>query len=205
MAKRAAAPPRWAPSMRRFAAVLCACLALAACTKGEGEWRTDNVDGLVHSLAFNLIDDAGRRVSAHDYRGKTVLLYFGYTSCPDLCPTTMSKLAQALKQARDHGAGDVVLFVTVDPQRDSLERLHSYMRAFGPRFVGLRGTPQELVALSKRYRISYSYGRPDKNGDYEVMHSTGVFVFDGTGRSRLLVLPNDTADAIAADLDRLAG
>ncbi|HMA88440.1 MAG TPA: SCO family protein [Burkholderiales bacterium] len=191
--------------MKLILAALGASLVLAACAKGDDKWRTENVDGLVHALEFNLTDDAGRQVNAQDYRGKTVLLYFGYTSCPDLCPTTMSKLAQALKQTRDHGARDVVLFVTVDPQRDSAGRLHAYTRAFGPQFVGLRATPQELTALSKRYRITYSYGKPDKNGDYEVMHSTGVFVFDGTGRSRLLVLPNDPADAIAADLDRLAG
>lgn len=191
--------------MKLILAALGACLVLAACAKGDDKWRTENVDGLVHALEFNLTDDAGRQVNAQDYRGKTVLLYFGYTSCPDLCPTTMSKLAQALKQTRDHGARDVVLFVTVDPQRDSAGRLHAYTRAFGPQFVGLRATPQELTALSKRYRITYSYGKPDKNGDYEVMHSTGVFVFDGTGRSRLLVLPNYPADAIAADLDRLAG
>jgi len=191
--------------MKRLIAALGACVALAACAKGDGKWRTDNIDGLVAPLEFSLTDDAGRQVSAGDYRGKTVLLYFGYTSCPDQCPTTLSKLAQALKETKDHGARDVVLFVSVDPQRDSLARLRAYAQGFGPQFVGLRGTQQELTALSKRYRISYSYGKPDKNGDYEVMHSTGVFVFDGTGRSRLLVLPDDPADAIAADLDRLAG
>ena len=159
----------------------------------------------MHTLEFSLTDDAGRQVSALNYRGKTVLLYFGYTSCPDECPTTLSKLALALKSTKDHGAGNVVLFVSVDPQRDSVGRLHAYARAFGPQFVGLRGTPQELTTLSKRYRITYSYGKPDKSGDYEVTHSTGVFVFDGTGRSRLLVLPNDSTDAITADLDRLAG
>jgi protein SCO1/2 len=190
--------------MRAFAAALCACLALGACSKGDGKWRTDNIDGLLPTLEFHLTDDTGREVSAQDYRGKTVLLYFGYTSCPDECPTTMSKLAQALKSTKDRGSSDVVLFVTVDPQRDSVGRLRAYTSAFGPQFVGLRATPQELTTLSKRYRITYSYGKPDKNGDYEVMHSTGVFVFDGTGRSRLLVLPNDSADAITADLDRLA-
>jgi protein SCO1/2 len=190
--------------MRTFAAALCACLALAACSKGDAKWRTDDIDGLVSPLEFTLTDDAGRLVTAQDYRGKTVLLYFGYTSCPDECPTTLSKLALALKNTKDHGAGDVVLFVTVDPRRDTAGRLRAYTRAFGPQFVGLRGTPQELTTLSKRYRITYSYGKPDKTGDYEVMHSTGVFVFDRTGRSRLLVLPNDSTDAITADLDRMA-
>jgi protein SCO1/2 len=190
--------------MRTLAAALCACLALAACSKGDAGWRTDNIDGLVSPLEFTLTDDTGRAVTARDYRGKTVLLYFGYTSCPDECPTTLSKLALALKSTKDHGAGAAVLFVTVDPQRDSAGRLRAYTSAFGPQFVGLRGTPQELTELSKRYRITYSYGKPGKNGDYEVMHSSGVFVFDGTGRSRLLVLPNDPTDAITADLDRMA-
>jgi protein SCO1/2 len=191
--------------MRTVLAALVALLVLAACGREEGKWQTDNIDGLMPSLEFNLTDDSGQPVTAQTYHGKTALLYFGYTSCPDVCPTTLAKLAQAIQATKSHGAGTVVLFVSVDPQRDSLERLHAYVHAFGPEFVGLRGTPDALRALSKRYRVTYSYGEPDKDGNYEVTHSTGVFVFDVRGRSRLLFLPRDSTAAITADLDRLAG
>ncbi|MDA8110207.1 MAG: SCO family protein [Betaproteobacteria bacterium] len=186
-----------------FALLAAAGLALAACTQ-KAHWRTDDIDGLMPRLAFNMTDDAGQPATGATYLGKTVLLYFGYTSCPDVCPTTLAKLAQALKDTKDHGANAKVLFVTVDPKRDTLSRLHEYVRAFGPWFVGLRGTPEELQALTKRYRVTYSYGKPDKDGNYEVTHSTAVFVFDGSGRSRLLMLPRDSAEAITSDLDQLA-
>ena len=189
--------------MKLLMSAIAACVALAACAD-KSNWQTASIDGLLPTLEFSMTDDTGRAVTAQTYRGKTVLLYFGYTSCPDLCPTTLARLAQALKGTRNHGADTVVLFVSVDPKRDSVNRLHRYVHAFGPWFVGLRGTPEELEALTKRYRVTYSYAEPDKEGDYEVTHSTGVFVFDGNGRSRLLVLPHHTDEAITADLDRLA-
>ena len=185
-------------------AVITICAALASCSPKEPQWRTDNINGLMPNLAFNMTDDAGRPVSDQTYRGKTVLLFFGYTNCPDACPTTLATLAQALKDTKTHGVGTLVLFVTVDPDRDTLSRMHDYVHAFGPWFVGLRGTPDELRALTKRYRVTYSYGKPDKAGNYEVTHSTAVFAFDGSGRSRLLILPRDSAAAITADLDQLA-
>jgi protein SCO1/2 len=188
--------------IQRLVIALAAGATLAACTD-QGTWRTENIDGLVPALELAMTDDAGRAVSAETYRGRTVLLFFGYTHCPDVCPTTLARLAQALGATQSRGAGTVVLFVTVDPRRDTVERLHEYVRAFGPWFVGLRGTPDETRALAKRYRVTFSYGEPDKSGDYEVTHSTGVFVFDGGGRSRLLILPRDPVEAISADLDRL--
>jgi protein SCO1/2 len=190
--------------LMRLLAVLAACAALAACSH-KVQWRTDNIDGLMPTLDFHMTDDSGKTVTAQTYRGKIVLLYFGYTNCPDVCPTTLAKLAQALKQTKNHGAGIQVLFVTVDPKRDSVSRMHEYVRAFGPWFVGLVGTQDELRTLTKRYRVTYSYGKPGKDGNYEVTHSSAVFVFDGSGRSRLIMVPHDSADAISADLDQLAG
>lgn len=190
-------------NLTRFLLMLAMCAALAACSH-KVQWRTDNIDGLVPTLDFHMTDDSGKPVTAQAYRGKIVLLYFGYTSCPDVCPTTLAKLAQALKNTKNHGAGMQVLFVTVDPKRDSVSRMHTYVRAFGPWFVGLVGTQDELRDITKRYRVTYSYGKPDKDGNYEVTHSSAVFVFDGSGRSRLIMVPHDSADAITADLDQLA-
>ena len=156
-------------------------------------------------LEFRLTDDSGRKVSAADYRGQTVMLFFGYTNCPDVCPTTLVKLSAALKRMGGAAQRVRVLFVTVDPKRDTLEVLHRYARAFGSRITGLRGSEAELHALVKRYRITYSYGKPDAGGDYEVTHSSAVFVFDAAGKARLMVLPNDGDKAIAEDLRRLVG
>lgn len=188
----------------RTVAVFAICAVLTSCARKEEHWRTDDINGLVPKLSFNMTDDSGRAVSAQTYRGKTVLLFFGYTNCADVCPTTLATLAQALKDTKSHGSRMKVLFVTVDPKRDTLAKLHAYVRAFGPWFVGLRGSTDELNAFTKRYRVTYSYGKADKSGDYEVSHSSAVFVFDGTGRSRLLVQPTDKAKAITADLDQLA-
>jgi len=179
-------------------------LLLAACG-GGGPWQLKDIKGVVPDLAFDLADDSGRKVSAADYRGQVVLLFFGYTNCPDVCPTTLVKLSAALNRMGEAAQRVRVLFVTVDPKRDTLEVLHRYARAFGTRVTGLRGGEAELHALAKRYRISYSYGKPDPSGEYEVTHSSAVFVFDVEGRARLMVLPNDGEQAIARDLERLAG
>jgi protein SCO1 len=179
-------------------------LLLASCG-GGGPWQLKDIKGVVPDLAFNLTDDSGRKVSAADFRGRTVLLFFGYTNCPDVCPTTLLKLSAALKELGAAAQGVQVLFVTVDPKRDTLEALHGYVRAFGPQVTGLRGNAAELRELAKRYRISYSYGEPDSSGNYEVTHSSAVFVFDAEGNARLLVLPDSGQKAIAHDLKLLVG
>jgi len=179
-------------------------LLLASCGGGEG-WHLKNITGVVPDLEFRLSDDSGREVSAADYRGQAVMLFFGYTSCPDVCPTTLAKLAAAMRQMGETARHVRVLFVSVDPKRDTLEVLRQYVHAFGPGIIGLRGSQAELQTLARRYRITYSYGKPDANGDYEVTHSSAVFVFDAQGKARLMVLPGDGAKIIAEDLKRLVG
>jgi protein SCO1/2 len=178
------------------------CALAASCAK-EQPWRLQNIRGLVPDLAFSMTDDEGRAVSAAEFRGKVVLLYFGYTNCPDVCPTTLATLAQAIRAAGNRGNDVRVLFVTVDPERDSLARMHEYVNAFGPEFVGLRATPEALKELTKRYRVAYSLEAPDAQGRYEVNHSSGVFVFDRDGRGRLLMLPKATVEDLSVDLQRL--
>lgn len=184
------------------AAVLSACALLSACG-GDGGWRTHDISRLVPALEFSLGDERGASVSAQDYRGKVTLLLFGYTHCPDVCQTTMAELAQALR-ASGAGPDDArVLFVTVDPARDSTAVMRAYVHAFGSRFVGLRGDAASLAALARRYRVSYTLGKPDAQGQYEVSHSSAVFVFGRDGRARLLFTPKDAPDAMAQDLRRV--
>lgn len=176
---------------------------LAACTARDPSYALKNVTGLVSPLEFRLTNQDGQPVTAADYRHDIVLLYFGYTECPDECPTTLTTLANALHALGPRSSRVRVLFVSVDPQRDTTAVLKRYVSNFGPEFIGLRGDQAALTDLSKRYRIAYHYEKPDKYGNYEVDHSSAVFVFDGRGRARLLAQSDNTAQQVASDLRRL--
>lgn len=183
-------------------AAMIVCGLLSACSS-EQSWQTHDISRLVPDLAFALGDDQGRQVSAQDYRGKVALMFFGYTHCADVCNTTLAELAQTLR-ASGGGRDDArVLFVTVDPVRDSIAVMHEYVKMFGPQFVGLRGDAAAIDALARRYRVSYSLGEPDAQGNYEVTHGSAVFVFDREGQARLLFTEKDAPDAMAQDLRRV--
>jgi protein SCO1/2 len=194
----------WIYRARRLAPLTAVTLALLLSACGSSQpWHLKNVSGLLPPLHFKMRRANGKLVTAQDFRGKVVLLYFGYTHCPDVCPLTLAKLSQAL-HTLGTGADQVrVLFVTVDPTRDTLAVLHRYTKAFGPRFVGLRGNDGQLQTLAKRYRITYTKQPPNARGDYQVTHSSGVFIFDRHGDARLLATSSSKAPAISADLKRL--
>ena len=175
---------------------------LAACQQ-QKPWALRDISGIVAPLEFHLTNQDGQTVDASSYRGKTVLLYFGYTHCPDVCPTTLGTLALALNRLGPDADKVRVLFVTVDPARDTVAALKQYVNAFGPQFVGLRGSDSQTEELSRRYRIAYSRENPDRQGNYTVAHSNAVFIFDDKGNARLLGGSDDKADAIAQDLKRL--
>ncbi|MGH9643091.1 MAG: SCO family protein [Terriglobales bacterium] len=175
---------------------------LGACTPNSAFHATD-ISGVMPPLEFQLTGAAGRPLSGRALAGKVTLLYFGYTSCPDVCPATLLKLGLALKHLGDDSDSVRVLFVSVDPQRDSPSVLDKYVGAFGPHIVGLSGTDQELTALTKRYRVAYRRSEPDPSGWYAVSHSSAVFVFDRNGRARLLIGPSETAAQISEDLGAL--
>ena len=177
--------------------------ALTGCARSDPQYALKNISGLVSPLEFQLTDQDGQPVTAANYRNDIVLLYFGYTECPDECPTTLTMLANALRTLGPQASQVRVLFVSVDPRRDTTQVLKRYVNNFGPQFVGLRPDPDELTALSKRYRIAYHYEKPDKYGNYEVDHSSAIFVFDRTGHARLLGLADTTAQQVSSDLRRL--
>jgi len=168
-------------------------VAVAAC-KPQTTWNEQDVSGALPPLQFSMTDAVtGEPVTEADFRGRIVLLYFGYTYCPDFCPTTLTNLSNVL-QRLGAGADQVrVLFVTVDPNRDTLTQLKSYGALFAPQVVGLRGTPDELAALARRYRVAYSVTPPHGDVPYTVTHSSIVYVFDQDGDARLLVDSMDTA------------
>lgn len=179
-------------------------LALLAGCSSEPAWNTKDISGLMPELAFTLTDENDRQVTAADYGGRVKLLFFGYTSCPDICPTTLGRLQAAFGRLSKAERQQVrVLFVSVDPERDGPAELRDYTRWFGPAFIGLTGTETQLRELSRRYRTTFSYGKPDAHGEYEVSHSSAVFVFDAQGRAQLLLRGSDAPRAVAADLKRL--
>lgn len=181
-------------------------LLLGACQRGDQPWRLTNVTGHMPDLDFKLVDDHGKDVTGQDYRGKVVILYFGYTHCPDVCPLTLAQLHVAMQKLQAAGApaDDVrILFVSVDPARDTPEIMHAYVNAFDSRAVGLSGTPRAIEALSKRYRSAFTR-EPDKgDGQYEVSHSSALYLFDRDGKARLLSTPANPQDDLVHDLQLL--
>lgn len=199
---------RSAPAACRLAAAtagaLVALASLAACAPPQAPFGLQNVTGLLPALRFNLTNQDGRPVSAEDFRGKVVLLYFGYTNCPDVCPMTLALLNRAVESLGSAAAARVrVLFVSVDPARDTVAVLKRYVGAFGPEVVGLRGDDDALDSLVRRYRVTYHREPPDARGYYAVDHSSAVFIFDREGEARLLAEESSPPKVISADLKRL--
>lgn len=162
-------------------------VAVSGCDKKK-PWHESDISGSLPPLSFSMTDaTTGKLVTAADFRGKVTLLYFGYTLCPDFCPTTLTNLADVLKKLGPRANDVRVLFVTVDPNRDLLPVLKRYVALFAPQMVGLRGTPDELAALARRYRVAYSVTPAHDGHPYEVTHSSLVYVFDQDGNARLLV------------------
>ena len=168
-----------------FAAVLVG-LALTAGIPARA-WNSTDMSGALPALKFTMTRASdGMSVTAADYRGKIVLLYFGYTFCPDVCPTTLLNISDMLKQMGKQADDVRVLFVTVDPTRDTLPVLKQYTESFAPQVVGLRGTRDQLETLAKRYRVAYSVTPAHDGHPYEVTHGAAVYVFNRQGAVKLL-------------------
>lgn len=177
-------------------------LLLAGCS--DQSWRTTDVADIMPSLDFSLVDDNGDSVQADEYLGKPALVYFGYTFCPDVCPITLARLGDAIRQLDDETRDEVqVLFISVDPARDTPEVLKRYTNAFGPEFTGLTGDKADIDAITNRYRVAYEYGEENENGDYLVTHSSAVFAFDREGNAQFLVRDSHPITDVQADIKRL--
>jgi protein SCO1/2 len=180
---------------------------LGACSRtnhDDAPWKLTNVTGHLPDLEFSLTGDNGRPVTSEAFKGHTSLVYFGYTHCPDVCPETLGRLVQVVGKLGPDAERVRVLFVTVDPARDTPKALHDYLSAFDPRHdVGLTGSGQQIESLAKRYRVAFQMEKRDPSGNYDVTHSSAIYVFDAEGHARLLATDTDAPDVIAGDLRRL--
>lgn len=172
--------------MKRYLAVaLLAALLAAACGKSEApQFQLTDVTGAGFGKTLELTDHNGKRRTLADFKGKVVVLFFGFTHCPDACPTTMMELATVAKQLGPDAERMQVLFVTVDPERDTSEVLRQYVPSFNPAFLGLSGTPDETARAAKEFKIYYQK-QTQPGGSYTMDHSAGTFVLDAQGRLRL--------------------
>jgi protein SCO1/2 len=152
---------------------------------------------------FTLTGPDGKTLSLSDFRGKLVVLYFGYTSCPDVCPTTMAALAQAMRDLGAKADGVQGIMVTVDPQRDTPDRLNSYVTAFDPRFIGLSGTPDQIAGAAKAFGVVYQVHPGSSAANYLVDHTATTTVLDKDGRIRLIWPYGTPPEEVAADLGQL--
>ncbi|CAB3753535.1 hypothetical protein LMG29542_02050 [Paraburkholderia humisilvae] len=163
-----------------------------------------NVTGHLPDLEFSLTGDDGKPITAGTFKGDTTLVYFGYTHCPDVCPETMARLMQVLGKLGPDAQQVRILFVSVDPARDTPQALHDYVGAFDAQHArGLTGSDGQIEALAQRYRVAYQMEKRDPNGNYDVTHSSAVYIFDAQGHARLLATDQDTPDQIAQDLRRI--
>jgi protein SCO1 len=170
---------------------------LVACDAGV-QFNNTDVTGAEYGKGLSLPDQDGKNRTLADFQGKVVAVFFGYTMCPDVCPTTLSMLS-AVKKALGADAQKLqVVFVSVDPERDQPEQMGRYVRAFDPTNVGLRGTPEQTAAVAREFNVFYQ-----KNGsgpNYTVDHTAGVYVFDPQGRPRLFVRNGETPERLTHDI-----
>ncbi|HEX5092566.1 MAG TPA: SCO family protein [Burkholderiales bacterium] len=189
--------------MCRTSVAFLAVLALAACDGQAPKFRSTDITGADYGKQLALADHTGKARRLEDFRGKAVVLFFGFTHCPDVCPTTLADMAQVMRQLGPLADRVQVLFVTVDPERDTQAALASYVTAFDPRFLGLRGDAEATRAAAKEFKVYYEK-RPGKTpGEYTVDHSAQTYVFDPQGRLRLYVRHERIGEDLAPDLRTL--
>ena len=184
--------------MLRFSSIIICSLALLASCDGAPKFKSTDITGAEYGRSLELQDTSGRLRHLEDFRGKAVVLFFGFTHCPDVCPTTLADLAGVVKTLGPEGDRVQVLFVTVDPERDTPEALAKYVAAFDPRFIALRGDLAATQRVAKEFKI---YFEKRKQGDsYTIDHSAQSYVIDPQGRLRLLVRHDRLAQDLPDDL-----
>lgn len=175
-------------------------VALSACTPAPVAFRNTDLTGATFGRQLALADHHGQQRSLPDFRGKAVVVFFGYTACPDVCPTTLARLAEVMKALGAEAERVQVLFVTVDPERDSADRLKDFVPWFNPTFLGLRGDAGQTKTVTDEFRVFAARKEVDGELGYVIDHSSGAYVYDPAGRLRLYVRDTASVEDIAADI-----
>jgi protein SCO1/2 len=201
--------------MKSLASILLAAgLALAGCDSGKSgaaaaspplQFQGVDITGADYAKKLSLTDQNGVPRTLADFRGKVTVVFFGYTQCPDVCPSTMAELAQVKKSLGADGARIQGVFISVDPERDTAAVLKAYMASFDPSFVALRGTPEQTAAAAKEFKVFFAKVPGRTEGSYTVDHTAGSYILDADGKIRLFVRYGGGAPALAADLKALLG
>ncbi len=176
---------------------------LSACAPEKPSFQSVDLTGADYATGFSLVDHNGKLRTLKDFSGKVVVVFFGFTQCPDVCPTSMVELAQVKKLLGADGDKFQVVFISVDPERDTPEILKAYMTNFDPSFLALRPTQPELAAVAKDFKIYYKKVEGSTPGSYSMDHTAGSYVFDGKGRIRLFTRYGGGADIVASDIRQL--
>jgi protein SCO1/2 len=180
--------------------IICSLALLAACDAGP-KFKSTDITGADYGKTLDLTDHNGKPRHLEDFRGKAVVVFFGFTHCPDVCPTTLADMAQVVKSLGPDGDKVQVLFVTVDPERDTPEALSKYVTAFDPRFLGLSGDLEQTRRVAKDFKI---YFEKRKTGNtYSIDHSAQSYVIDPQGRLRLFVRHDRISSDLPDDLKTL--
>jgi protein SCO1/2 len=189
--------------LRTLACAAAACLTFAGCSGGGPAFRSTDITGADLGRDFQLIDHNGQPRTLADFRGKVLVVFFGFTHCPDVCPITLSELARALKRLGADAQRVQVVMITVDPERDTPEVLKQYVTALDPGFLGLTGDAQAIAETAREFKVFYQKSPGATPQAYSVDHSSGTFVYDPAGRLRLLVGYGQGAEVFAHDIGQL--
>jgi protein SCO1 len=183
--------------------VICLIFFLTGCSDPKPQFKSVDVTGADFSQNFSLPDQLGKTRTIADFKGKVVVVFFGFAQCPDVCPTTMAELAEVKKMLGKDGDKLQAVFITVDPERDTPEVLKAYMANFDPSFLALRGTLQETTATAKHFKTYFKKVEGKTPGSYTMDHSAGSYVFDTQGRVRLYTRYGSGAAALLDDIKLL--
>ncbi len=178
-------------------------LALTACSKDAPKFTGIDITGADYATGFALTDHNGQPRSLADFKGKVVMIFFGFTQCPDVCPTSMAEMAQVKQMLGADGDRLQGLFVSIDPERDTPEIMKAYMAAFDPSFLALYSKPDELPALAKSFKIYYKKVPGNTPENYTMDHSAGSYIYDPQGRVRLYNRYGTGVQALADDVKLL--
>ena len=185
----------------RLALVFFIAISLQSCSDSPA-WHAGDITGMMPDLKFALTGPDGKAVEANSLHGKPALIFFGFTSCPDVCPTTLTQLSVVMKKLGSQADDIQVVLITVDPDRDTPDVMKNYTASFGPWLLGLTGPEASLAKLRETYGV-YAAMESTPGDGINVMHSAAIFAFDRRGRARLLIRDVTDSDAVVADIQQL--